>query len=1013
VVDDVARRRAAGETLSDEQILAAHPGLAASLAEELRKLALIRAARDRAEAAGSVSQMVTVAGAVSGDLSPMPTFPSRPLTPQDSSCVPRDAVPGYEIIREISRGGQAVVYQAVQKSTGRRVALKVMHDGPFAGAHDRARFDREVQILAALEHPNVVAVIDRGVTLSGSHFLAMEYVQGKPLDEWLTDYCGRRGGDFSDPSELLRLFMKVCDGVNAAHMRGVVHRDLKPSNIRVDDHGEPHVLDFGLARAGFGAVVESESPGRPQPVTITGHFIGSLPWASPEQAEGVSGRIDVRSDVYSLGVILYQMLTGGQFPYEVAGTMRDVLNNILNAEPTPPSQVIAARQAKEFAKGRRQRRRHSVTVNEQVEAVVLKALSKRREDRYASAGEFRHDVANYLAGRPTLAAGAKSRGRSRRFGSARWAGVVVMVVVCVAATAAWLGRRGGAGSERPGGGGAERQSPDAASASVAAAHAAAPTGRVIDLMPLLDPVGGAVKGTWARSGDDLVSSADTPATLQLPYRPTGEYDVFAEFSEADSLCLLLCKNGRRFMWSVGATDPQHGRFIGFSQVNGQDVFANPTGAKLTTNAGRHRTLVHVRDDVVRGYFDGRPMAEWLTDCSDMSLESEWDMPDPARLGIATVGKATRFHVLRVAEVPPRLPGPAAAVAEARPASGGVATTHPGDGAYELVRDGGGEPFATLIEAQAAARNGDTLQFRTTGWHRLRGIWLPSRGMTVRGAPGRRPRLVCIATLPAGRTFVESPGDLRIEGCDLSATDATLLGNLGRGKLELVHCRLTVTGEAAVLIARPGQDVRLENCLVQTADTRPALAVGQGVKLEMTNCVVTCGGPLFQFHPAGGQSVRLRDVTLHVPRLFDLDPTSGAAPVAFDVRGCLLVTEVLGRFHDKSESLKSALKWEGSRNLYVGPDAPVLPHGEHLANRTAGLAAWTALWGREEEGAQQADTVRFQWQDETSTTGASAADALGDPLRWILLPTSPGQTPGARHAGADVSKVAPLSPSRSN
>ncbi len=294
-----------------------------------------------------------------------------------------DSFPGYEIVREIHRGGQGVIYQAIQKTTRRKVAIKVMREGPFAGKRDKVRFEREVQVLGALKHPNIVAIHDSGMA-AGSFYYVMDYISGQSLDEYMAskatprDPSSARGDKGGWPIDnTLRLFARICEAVNAAHLRGVIHRDLKPGNIRIDARGEPHVLDFGLAKMAAGEVTEGS---RPQVMTVTGQFVGSLPWASPEQAEGAPDRIDTRTDVYSLGVILYQMLTG-KFPYEVVGNMRDVLENILKAAPTRPSTI------------RRQ-------INDEVETIVLKCLSKESDRRYQTAGELARDVHHYLAGQP-------------------------------------------------------------------------------------------------------------------------------------------------------------------------------------------------------------------------------------------------------------------------------------------------------------------------------------------------------------------------------------------------------------------------------------------------------------------------------------------------------------------------------------------------------------------------------------------------------------------------------------
>ncbi len=288
---------------------------------------------------------------------------------------PSLALPNYEIVREIHRGGQGTVYLAIQKGTKRKVAIKVMHAGSVEGGRfttrDRARFDREVQILGQMAHPNIVAIHESGITQGGAFYFVMDYISGQTLDAWMK-------AEGRTIEETLRLFGRICDAVNAAHLKGVIHRDLKPGNIRVDNAGTPFVLDFGLAKVATGEVDDST---RLRVMTMTGQFVGSLPWASPEQAEGSPNKIDIRTDVYSLGVILFQMLTGGQFPYRVIGNMRDVLDNILRAEPARPSTV------------RRQ-------INNEVETIVLKCLSKERERRYQSAGELGRDVGRYLAGDP-------------------------------------------------------------------------------------------------------------------------------------------------------------------------------------------------------------------------------------------------------------------------------------------------------------------------------------------------------------------------------------------------------------------------------------------------------------------------------------------------------------------------------------------------------------------------------------------------------------------------------------
>ncbi len=271
-------------------------------------------------------------------------------------------ITGYEILGELHRGGQGVVYRGLQKSTNRTVAIKVMKEGPFAGEASRLRFEREVNILAQLDHRCIIGIIDRGVS-AGSHFLVMDYVDGCPLDRFARD---RR----LDLPARLRLFAAVCDAVSAAHQRGVIHRDLKPGNILVNNSGEPRILDFGLAK-----IANDDGA-----ATQTGQFLGSLPWASPEQFVGQHSQTDTRSDVYSLGIILYQLLTD-RFPYSTAGDLHHVLSAIRDSDPPPPSSL-------------------SPNVDDDLDAITLKCLRKEPPQRYQSVGELSRDVQHYLNGEP-------------------------------------------------------------------------------------------------------------------------------------------------------------------------------------------------------------------------------------------------------------------------------------------------------------------------------------------------------------------------------------------------------------------------------------------------------------------------------------------------------------------------------------------------------------------------------------------------------------------------------------
>lgn len=288
-------------------------------------------------------------------------------------------IPGFDDLREIRRGGQGIVFSATQRSTRRRVAIKVLLDGALASVTGRRRFEREIDLVAGLRHPNIVSVYDSGQTPDGRMYFVMEFVDGVPLDHWLAKNVDRASVS-ADLPRLLQLMILVCDALHHAHLRGVIHRDIKPGNILIDEVGMPHVCDFGLAKALTGSAADRDDE---ISMSVTGQFMGSLPWASPEQIDGTQSRIDVRTDVYSLGAVLYQVLAG-RLPHDTSGGIRQLFDKIANVEPSPPSA---------FAPG----------LDDEIDTIVMKAIAKDTDRRYQSAGELADDLRHYLAGEPIQA----------------------------------------------------------------------------------------------------------------------------------------------------------------------------------------------------------------------------------------------------------------------------------------------------------------------------------------------------------------------------------------------------------------------------------------------------------------------------------------------------------------------------------------------------------------------------------------------------------------------------------
>jgi formylglycine-generating enzyme required for sulfatase activity len=332
----------------------------------------------------------------------------------------------YKLLEEIGEGGMGTVWVAEQTQPVRRkVALKLIKAG-MDSKSVLARFEAERQALAVMDHPNIAKVLDGGLTETGRPFFVMEYVKGVPI----TEYC--EATRLSVP-ERLQLFVQVCQAVQHAHQKGIIHRDLKPSNILVapyDDRAVPKVIDFGLAKAMHQPLTER--------TLHTAHdaVLGTPVYMSPEQAQLNNLDVDTRSDLYSLGVLLYELLTGTT-PLEKQrfkeAAWDEVRRIIREEEPPRPSMRLSSSQTLPALAAARQTEPAQLTklVRGELDWIVMKALEKDRTRRYETASGFALDVQRYLAGEPVLAVPPSAGYRLRKFARKHQAGLMTAAAMIV------------------------------------------------------------------------------------------------------------------------------------------------------------------------------------------------------------------------------------------------------------------------------------------------------------------------------------------------------------------------------------------------------------------------------------------------------------------------------------------------------------------------------------------------------------------------------------------------------
>ena len=345
---------------------------------------------------------------------------NAPLIPQDltGAYEPPTETPGtiiagkYKLLQQIGEGGMGSVWMADQlEPVKRRVAVKLVRTERGSSKTILARFEAERQAIALMDHPHIAKLLDAGTTEAGSPFFAMELVKGIPL----TQYCDQHRLNISDR---LNLFMQICSAVQHAHQKGIIHRDLKPTNILVESHDDkpvPKVIDFGLAKALSGQPLTEHTL-----FTGFGTVAGTPLYMAPEQAKFNAIDIDTRADVYALGVILYELLTGTT-PIErdqlKQTAFDEMLRVIREVEPPTPSKRLSSTESKPSVAANRQMEPLKLGrfLRGELDWIVMKALSKERDRRYDTANGFAKDIERFLSHEPVVAGPPSVRYKLRKF----------------------------------------------------------------------------------------------------------------------------------------------------------------------------------------------------------------------------------------------------------------------------------------------------------------------------------------------------------------------------------------------------------------------------------------------------------------------------------------------------------------------------------------------------------------------------------------------------------------------
>jgi predicted Ser/Thr protein kinase len=631
--------------------------------------------------------------------------------PRESTVFQSSPFGKYTLLRKAGKGGMGRVYEAVDTVLNRRVAIKMMAppepDAVEGPEIDEERFLREAQVSANLaKHPNIVSIYEAGI-IEGRRFLAMEFVDGQQLQDW------RRGQPVREQLAVLR---DVALAIHHANENGIVHRDLKPANVIVDSRNRPHVTDFGLAKA--------LSPEFSRSITTSGVIVGTPAYMSPEQAQGLRG-VDGRSDVYSLGVMLYEILTD-RAPFE-AETAIQLLVMVIQQPVPPPSSIV-------------QTAGHPAR-DPRLDKLCVRALAKIPKDRPATAREFADEISRWLAetGASGLMLPSERPVVPKRAGSLAVAVGAVLLVAAAAAVAIRAGRMRAPSA-------AGEQPVLAGHADRVLSVAFSPRGNLLAsgsadrTVRLWDPASGAPRSTLgphagkveaiAFSPDGALLAAvtelgdDRPGEVKLWEVATGALRADLKGHEGAVNCVAFSPDG-----TLLAAGDRSGA-VRFWEVAG----GTPKGAILNAHANSVRGIAFTKDgrSLVTGSWD-REAKLW-----DLETRTErrafrghaeglWGVavsPDGS-----TLATASSDHTVRLWDL----------------AGGGVLRTLP----------------AHAKEVSSVAFSPDGRRLASGGWDRRVRVWDPATGVEAVSFPGHDDAVWCVAFSPDGRLLASGGLDRKV------------------------------------------------------------------------------------------------------------------------------------------------------------------------------------------------------------------------------------------------------------